>query len=253
RSKKNYGMMMWSGWGSRHDERRMEMEKRAEESGRRSTRVSTDAGQAGAWSSTPATHPQPPKVSDKDLTDTKSQSNGYTAVIPDKRERLRNGDSSTGCTSKDPETVSRPLSQKSAGPILILPEVSNNKFTDENASTRALFHAAGSLPMKSDLSLAHSRYRPSSAAGSAAGRSEMLSDTASTIGGDKDSVAYMNMAPDTASTRAVLSAQGVIAPIMAGENGRRSTDTLSVFSAAGRDSMSHRPEVLDREGFKTAE
>ncbi|CAP86850.1 hypothetical protein E8E15_003384 [Penicillium rubens] len=245
-AKKNYGMMMWSGWGSKHDERRVEMEKRAEQSGRRSTRVSTDTGQAGAWSSTPATNPRTEKATDKDIAN-KSQPNGYTAVRRDKKENLSNGDSSTARMSTDPETISQTLSQKSAAPILILPGVNNNKFADENASTRALFHAAGSLPMKSDLSLAHSRYRPSSAAGSAAGRSEMLSDTASTVGGDKDSVAYMSMAPDTASTRAVTDARGVIAPVMAGENGRRSTDTLSVLSAAGRDSISH------REASKTAE
>ncbi|KAJ6177699.1 Alpha/beta hydrolase fold-3 [Penicillium mononematosum] len=214
-AKKNYGMMMWSGWGSKHDERRVEMEKRAEQSGRRSTRVSTDTGQAGAWSSTPATNPRTEKVTDKDLAN-QSQPNGYTAVRRDKKENLSSGGSSTARMSTDPETISQTLSQKIS-------------------------------PMKSDLSLAHSRYRPSSAAGSAAGRSEMLSDTASTVGGDKDSVAYMSMAPDTASTRAVTDARGVIAPVMAGENGRRSTDTLSVLSAAGRDSMSH------REVSKTAE
>ncbi|QQK45136.1 Lipase/esterase family protein [Penicillium digitatum] len=252
-AKKNHGMMMWSGWGSRHDERRMEMETRAEESGRRSTRVSTDAGQAGAWPSTPATNPQIEKTSDQYLTNNKSQSNGYTAVSPDKKEEFSNGDSSTERTSTDLETVSRTLSQKSAGPILILPEVNNNKFTDENASTRALVHAAGSLPMKSDLSLAQSKYRPASATGSATSRSEMLSDTTSTVGGDKDSVAYMNMASDTASTQAVIGARGIIAPVTAGENGCRSTETPSVFSAAGQDSMSHRSEISEREGFKTAD
>ncbi|KXG49519.1 Alpha/beta hydrolase fold-3 [Penicillium griseofulvum] len=248
-AKKNYGMMMWSGWGSRHDERRIEMEKRAEESGRRSTRVSTDAGQAGAWSSTPATNPQTEKVLDKD--NNKSQFNGYTAVSRDEKEHPSNGDSSIGRISTDPGTASRPLSQKSAGPILILPGVNNNKFTDENASTRGLFHAAGALPMKSDLSLSHSRYRPSSAAGSGTGRSEMMSDTGSTVGGDKDYFAYMNMGPDTASTRAVNGARGVISPMTC--DGRRSTDTLSVLSATGRDSMSHQPEMLDREVYKTAE
>lgn len=106
--------------------------------------------------------------------------------------------------------------------------------------------------MKSDISLSNSRYRPGSAAGSAAGRSELVSDTASTVGGDKDSVARMHMASDSASTRAVLGAKGVI-PLMASENGRMSTDTLSVFSAAGRDSTSQRPEMPDREVFKTAE
>ncbi|KAJ5437670.1 Alpha/beta hydrolase fold-3 [Penicillium cf. griseofulvum] len=226
------------------------MEKRAEESGRRSTRISTDTGQAGSWSSTPATNPQTEKVLDKDINN-KSQSNGYTAVSWDEKEHPNNGDSSLGGMSTDPGTVSRPLSEKSTGPILILPGVNNNKFTDENASTRGLFHAAGALPMKSDLSLAHSRYRPSSAAGSGTGRSEMMSDTGSTVGGDKDYFAYTNMGPDTASTRAVMGARGVISP-MAGD-GRRSTDTLSVLSATGRDSMSHRPEMPDKEVYKTAE
>ncbi|OQE00478.1 hypothetical protein PENVUL_c051G05857 [Penicillium vulpinum] len=251
-AKKNYGMMMWSGWGSRHDERRMEMEKQAEESGKRPTRVSVDAGQAGAWSSAPATNPQTEKALDKGPSNNNPQSNGYTAVSKDKSDDSNSGRSSTERISTDPGTVSRPLSEKGAGPILILPEVNNNKFKDENASTRGLFHAAGTLPMKSDISLAHSRYRPSSVAGSAS-RSEVMSETGSTVGGEKDSVAYMNMASDTASTRAVLSARGVIAPIMAGENGRRSTDTLSVLSVAGRDSMSHRPEMVDRDAFKTAE
>ncbi|KAF9239553.1 CAZyme family CE10 [Penicillium roqueforti] len=246
-AKKNYGMMMWSGWGSKHDERRMEMENRIEQSGRRATRVSTDNGQAGTWSSTPATNPQ--SRTDKDLTDNKSQP---TAANQDRKEYLSNGDSSIGRMSTDSEAASRPVSQKSAAPILILPGVNNHKFTDEHASTRALFHATGSLPMKSDLSLAHSRYRSSSAAGSAADRSEMLSETTSTVGGDKDSVAYTNMASDTASTQAVTGARGIIAPLVS-ENGRPSTDTLSVFSAAGRDSTSHRPEIPDREVFKTAE
>ncbi|OQE34726.1 hypothetical protein PENCOP_c016G06846 [Penicillium coprophilum] len=252
-AKKNYGMMMWSGWGSKHDERRIEMEKQAEQSGKRSTRVSTDAGQAGAWSSTPATNIQTEKVFDTDLANNKSQSNGDMSVSWDEKEHPSNGNSSTARISTDPGTVSRPLSETSAAPILILPGVNNNKFTEENASTRGIFHAAGTLPMKSDISLAHSRYRPTSAAGSGTGRSEMMSDAASTISGDKDSVTYMNMASDAASSRAVIGARGVIPPMMAGEKGRRSTDTLSVFSATGRDSMSHRPEMPDREIYKTAE
>lgn len=251
-AKKNYGMMLWSGWGSKHDERTVEREKQVDASARPSTRASVDAGQAGAWSSTPATNPQFEKASDEAPAKFESQTTGPTAVSWNEKVHTSNEESSTGRMSTDPETVSRPLSEKS-GPILLLPEVNNHKFSDENASTRALFHAPGSLPMRSDISLAHSRNRPSSATGSAAGRSEMVSETASTVGGDKDSVAYMSMAPDTASTRAVMGARGVVAPLVTGENGRRSTDTLSVFSAAGRDSMSHRPEMPDREVFKTAE
>ncbi|KAJ5123841.1 Alpha/beta hydrolase fold-3 [Penicillium bovifimosum] len=252
-AKKNYGMTLWSGWGSKHDERRMARNQQDEDFGRRSTRQSVDAGQAGAWSSTPALNPQAEKAANDYSDKGESQAAGPTAGIWDEKEQTNNGDSSTGRISSDPETSSRLPSEKSAAPMLILPEVSNHKFTDENASTRALFHVAGTLPSKSDTSLAYSRNRPSSAAGSAAGRSEMVSDTASTVGGDKDSVAHMNMAPDTASIRAVLGARGIVAPIAGGEYGRHSTDTLSVFSAAGRDSMSHRPEMPDREVFKTAE
>jgi len=252
-AKKNYGMMMWSGWGSKHDERTMERQQHAQQSGRHSTRASVDAGQAGAWSSTPALNTQNEKGADQGSTKGKSRAAGPSAVSWDEKEHPSRGDSSNGRISTDAETPSRVSEQTTAGPILVLPEVNNHKFTDDSASTRALFHAAGALPMKSDISLAHSRYRPSSAAGSAAGRSEFMSDTASTVGGDKDSVAHLNTASDAGSTRAVLGARGISAQVMAGENGRRSTDTLSVFSAAGRDSMSHRPEMPDREVFKTAE
>ncbi|KAJ5565561.1 Alpha/beta hydrolase fold-3 [Penicillium sp. DV-2018c] len=251
-AKKNYGMTLWSGWGSKHDERRIKRISQTEES-LRSTRASVDAGQAGAWSSTPATNPQPEKAANDHPTNGEAQTAGLTAATWDEKDQGNNGESSTGRRSTDPETTSQLLSEKSAPPMLILPEVSNHKFTDENASTRALFHVAGTLPSKSDSSLVYSKNRPSSAAGSAAGRSEIMSDTASTVGGDKDSVAYMSMATDTASIRAVLGARGIVAPVAGGDSGRRSTDTLSVFSAAGRDSMSHRPEMPDREVFKTAE
>jgi acetyl esterase/lipase len=250
-AKKNYGMMMWSGWGSKHDERTMEKQQLAQQSGRQSTRASVDAGQAGAWSSMPALNKQNEKDAGQDKG--KSPTAGPAPVSWDEKDHQNSGDSTNGRTS-DVETPSRVSSQTTGGPILVLPEGNNNKFTDDNASTRALFHAAGSLPMKSDISLAQSRYtRPSSAAGSATGRSEFMSDTGSTVGGDKESLAYLNTASDNASTRALLGARGISTQIMAGENGRRSTDTLSVFSAAGRDSMSHRPEMPDREVFKTAE
>jgi hypothetical protein len=248
RAKKNYGMMMWSGWGSRHDERTMERKNQGQHSGRQSTRASVDASQAGAWSSTPALNTQHEKVEEDDIV--KSRSVGPSALTWDEKDHPNGRDSSNDRTSL--EAPSRASEQTNA-PILILPEVNNHKFTDDNASTRALFHAAGSLPMKSDISLVQSRYRPSSAAGSTTGRSDFMSDTASSVGGDKDSASYMNMASDAASTRAVMGARGVSAHIMAGENARRSTDTLSVFSAAGRDSTSQRPEMPDREVFLTAE
>ncbi|KAJ5081834.1 Alpha/beta hydrolase fold-3 [Penicillium alfredii] len=259
-AKKNYGLMLWSGWGSKHDERTMEREREVQQSGRRSTRTSVDAGQAGSWSSKPSKDGRQDTFSSKDgESNGKSQSatdqhqSGTSTVTWDTASEMKQPAADLpGRTSVDPDSVStRPVSEKSAGPILVLPEVDNRKLTDDSASTRALFHAAGTLPMKSDASLAHSRYRPESAAGSMAGRSEFMSDTASTVGGDKDSVAGFGTVPDVASTRAVIGATGVVGIVHPNDSGRISTDTLSV--PGGRSSTSRRPDMPDRDVFKTAE
>jgi acetyl esterase/lipase len=236
-AKKNYGMMMWSGWGSKHDERTMERETAAGKSGRRSTRTSVDAGQAGTYSSMPS------KACQSDYGEKKET--GGTAVTwnTDSEKKGSTGDLSLGKGSGS--ALGRPGSQRSAGPVLVLPEVDNRKLNDEAASTRALYHDA----MTSDVSLPYLKGRPSSVAG----RSEFMSDTgedASTIGGDRESVTPSGVAQDGASTRAVLRAKGVIGVVGASENGRMSTDTLSVMS--GRGSTSLRPEMPEREVFKTA-
>lgn len=232
-AKKNYGMMMWSGWGSKHDERTMEREAEAGQSGRRSTRTSVDAGQAGTYSSEPSKTRQPDNA-EKKFT-------GGNTVTWNQGSEKKEGDLSLGHASES--ATGRPVSEKSAGPILILPEVDNRKLNDEAASTRALFHAA----MNSDASLPYLKGRPSSAAG----RSDFMSDTASTVGGDRESVTPSGVAPDGASTRAVVNAKGVIGAVGASENGRLSTDTMSVLS--GRGSTSLRPEMPEREIFKTAD
>lgn len=250
--KKNYGMMLWSGWGSKHDEHTLEREKKAGKSRRPSTRQSVDAGQAGAWSS------QPAKTSDKEQngkdmsgTDT-SASNGAGVVTWDASSETK---PYTG-TDTPGEPVSRPISVKSNGPILVLPDVDNRKLTDETASTRALVNAAGTLPMRSDASLPF-RGRPSSVAG----RSDFMSDTgddASTIGGERESMAIN--AADAASTRAVLSAKGVVNLINGNDNSRLSVDNISHRrnisdgdAVSSRAPTPHRPNMPDREEFKTAE
>lgn len=262
-AKKNYGLMLWSGWGSKHDERTMEKEKGADQSGRRTSRASRDVGQAGAWSSQPAINTQKNTVGYDNTHSSTSLSGGTAGVTWDKAsEQKSNGNGHIG---GEGDTLSlRPVSEKSAGPILILPEVDNRKFTDESASTRALFHAAGTLGMTSNASLPYLATRPSSVAG----RSDFMSDTgedASTIGGDRDSIAVRSVAPDASSTRAVLSAKGVISLMQGSDGGRLSMessslrappsdgDTLSLTSKAGCDPNSHRPEMPDREVFRTAE
>ncbi|KAJ5175818.1 uncharacterized protein N7482_001695 [Penicillium canariense] len=268
-AKKNYGLMLWSGWGSKHDERTMEIEHEVEKSGRRTTRTSVDAGQAGSYSSVPSTNLQTGN-SGKSKSEIVAErpSTGAGAVTWDapSEKKQSNGESATGRASES--TSVRPLSERSGGPLLILPGVDNLKLKDENASTRALFHAAGTLSMSSDASLSYPRGRPSSVGGSVTGRSEFMSDTgedASTIGGDKESSAITPVAPDAASTRAVLSAKGVVGVINGGDSDPVSTDTTSLrvhlsdaddSSAVGKDgrnSTSHRPDMPDREEFKTAE
>ncbi|KAJ5363480.1 uncharacterized protein N7496_009193 [Penicillium cataractarum] len=264
-AKKNYGLMLWSGWGSKHDERTMERAHEAEKSGQTTTRRSVDAGQAGSYSSMPLKNPQP-GTSGLGQTAGSSSTDGTAAVTWDSTTEKKqwNGETDPGRPSEP--TSLRPPSERSGGPILILPGVDNRKFNDENASTRALFHAAGTLPMSSDASLPYLKGRPSSVGGSVAGRSEFMSDNgedASTIGGERDSSAVPGTALDAASTRAVLSAKGVVGVVS--PNGRISTDTASLrtnlpdpdaVSTAGnesRNSTSHRPDMPEREVFKTAQ
>lgn len=268
-AKKNYGLMLWSGWGSKHDERTMIKADEAEKSGQSTTRRSVDAGQAGSYSSVPVMKPLAGLSGEgRSETAAGTSSTGGTAPVTwdtANEKKQWHGEAAPGCPS---ESFSlRPMSERSGGPLLVLPDVDNRKFKDENASTRALFHAAGTLPMSSDASLPYLRGRPSSVGGSVAGRSEFMSDygeDASTVGGERDSSSVPGNALDAASTRAVISAKGVVGVVDPRNSGRVSADTTSLraspldadaISAAGNDnhSTSHRPDVPDREIFKTAQ
>ncbi|KAF3394136.1 hypothetical protein F1880_004660 [Penicillium rolfsii] len=262
-AKKNYGLMLWSGWGSKHDERTMEKANEAEKSGRTITRRSVDAGQAGAYSSVPGTDPRATTSGERrsEATAGSSSTGGTTAITWDtnKEQRQGNGETEPGRLSE-----LRPTSERSGDPILILPGVDNCKFNAEHASTRGLFHAAGTLPMSSDASLPYLRGRSSSIGG----RSEFMSDNgedANTVGGHSELSAVPGGANDAASTRAVLSARGVVGVVNARDSGRISTDTaslranfsdidaVSTANNAGQSSASHRPEMPEREVFKTAQ
>ncbi|KAJ5805316.1 hypothetical protein N7474_011203 [Penicillium riverlandense] len=243
-AKKNYGLMVWSGWGSKHDEHTLEREQQAEKSGQPSTRTSVDAGQAGDWSS------EPSKKKERDIQDSsvngKSKSAEPGTITWDEKAHPSTDALSGRFSGEAGSAYTRPGSEKSAGPLLVLPEMDNQKLQHENASTRALFHAA----MTSDVSLSLSKHRPGSVNGSVTGRSELMSDNASTIGGDTDSMAVTSVAPDAASTRAVVHARGIIGEVKTSDGVRLSTDTLSV---AGRDSISLRPGMPSRDEFKSAE
>ncbi|GLI75752.1 hypothetical protein PoHVEF18_004015 [Penicillium ochrochloron] len=269
-AKKNYGLMLWSGWGSKHDERTMEKANEAEKSGQTTTRRSVDAGQAGSYSSAPLKNPRAGNTGESrsETAAGSSVTGGTPAITWDTTNEKKqwNGETDPGRPSES--TSLRPTSERSGGPILILPGVDNHKFKDENASTRALFHVAGTLPMSSDASLPYLRGRPSSVGGSLAGRSEFMSDNGedtSTVGGDRDLSTVPGGANDAASTRAVLSAKGVVGVVNSRDNGRISSDTASLranlsdadalFTAGNnvRTSTAHRPDMPEREVFKTAQ
>ncbi|KAJ5907367.1 Alpha/beta hydrolase fold-3 [Penicillium taxi] len=219
-TKKNYGLTLWSGWGSKHDKNSMKREHEAHELGRSTTRASVDIGQAGLWSSEP--------------TKTVHQSNGEqqkTAYLSSGSETKASDEeyvpSAWGSTLND-------ALEKVDAPMLILPEMENLKPTNENSSTKALFHASGTFPVKSEASSSYLRGRPSSVGD----RSELMSDTgdeASTIGGDKYYEMVPNIATDAASTRAVLRAKGVINSI---EKSHLSTDTASTHGTSDGNALS---------------
>lgn len=90
-------------------------------------------------------------------------------------------------------------------------------------------------------------------------------EDASTVGGERDSSVAPGIALDAASTRAVLSAKGVVGVVDAKDSGRASAETASlrantsdgnVGSAAGNDSgnpTSHRLDMPDREVLLTTQ
>ena len=252
-TKKNYGLALWSGWGSKHDERTMDKVKNAKDAGQKTTRKAIDVGQAGPYSSVPLKTPQPDAVNQDEpaVAGRFDPANNTAAAGGDyqvKAEDAGDGHEQDKSGRLSESASLRPVSERNGGPLLILPDVDNRKFNDENASTRALFGVAGTLPTSSETSLPYPQGRPSSVGGSVAGRSEFMSD----------------FAEDT-SIRAVVGVRGVVEPIGHQDGARRSAETsslrmsplgkdaVSVADDDGRPPSSQRPEMPDREVFKTAQ
>ncbi|KAE8389221.1 hypothetical protein BDV23DRAFT_157499 [Aspergillus alliaceus] len=240
-ARKSYPMTMWSNWASRHDERSIQREHRKEKGGQ-PRRTSVEAGRAGACMKAAETG------NEQDTCDeTKSKTSSDTRTEGD--------------------TSSRP-NNKHFSPMIVLPAYDEKKFTHENASTQALFHARGTIPSASDLSMYRTKQRPVSQAGSGTIRSGINSDVAddtSTLG-DR-SLAITNTGIDAASTRAVRNSVGVVGLINDGDSAYRSTD----FQSRPRDSGDlettslggltdgdmprtvSRPGLADRDLYKTAQ
>ncbi|KAE8325171.1 hypothetical protein BDV39DRAFT_216718 [Aspergillus sergii] len=242
--RKSYPMTMWSNWASRHDERSLQREHKKEKEGQ-SRRTSVEAGRAGACM----------KATEVDK-----------GATPDKEQDA--SDETKSSETRTEEDASRRLDDKSSNPMILLPPYDEKRFTEENASTQALFHARGTIASTSDLSMAR-KQRPVSQAGSGTIRSGITTDVAddtSTLG-DR-SLAVTNTGVDAASTRAVRNSVGVVGLINDGDSAYRSIDfysmprdsgDLETTSLGGQTTEGDisrtvsRPGMADREFYKTAE
>lgn len=292
RERKSYLMMMWSSWASKHDKR---LVGKAGKEGGGDTKSVVDTGQIRASrassSSDEGAKPVPPEKSTKPASDAQPtvntgpkgiQIDADTAnkTLAEQRKRPTNelnraesGLSQPGSPMTYKSSLDRPL----GSPLLVLPDCDNKKNTptEENASTRALFHAAGTLPASaSDTSLSRisKSHRPTS---SYTGSIAPTEDANSTIA-DERSLAVTNntgggAAFDNASTRALLNSTGVVGaiPLASGTSSarqsidaRRSIDALSrtasdidaVSFVGGADEAANgRPKMPERDVFRTAD
>ena len=294
--KKNYLMLMWNHWATKHDKKIIGRGEHDERAGRR-VRTSIDGGitnppietpvngsvqpdTAGKSTSKPQADNEPASTGPKGITIDADTANH---IIAESRPNQSTGDLSTTSDLISNDQAASPRIYKSSfdrptgSPLLVLPDYDNKKYTNnENASTKALFHAAGTLSASVSETSLHrpSRsYRPGSRADSAAGFTE---DANSTVADDK-SLAVTMAGADNASTRAVLHSAGVVGLVNdgtsagLGESARQSVDALStshrapsdvdVVSSVGVDAKNgerismtkERPHMPEREVFQTAD
>lgn len=297
RERKSYLMMMWSHWASKHDKR---LVGRAGKEGGETKSV-VDTGQIGASrtnsSSDEGAKPvlsekskgpvsgdaQPTATGPKGITIDAETANKTVAKQQNKFPTSeQNRSDSASNQPGSPMTYKSSLDRPLGSPMLVLPDYDGkrNPPTEENASTRALFHAAGTLPAStSDISLSKisKSHRPTS---SYTGSIAPTEDANSTIA-DEKSLAVTNTtggggaAYDNASTRALRNSTGAIGAIpvasASGPNStRQSIDALSrtasdidAVSSVGnadeeRNSMggagaNGRPKMPERDVFRTAD
>lgn len=191
--KKNYPLFLWNVFASKHDRRTIGRETKAEGAGRR---TSVDPKKTGSTADDRALDPK--EQADSPVGERQSGANDEEIEAePDTTAEDRDVVPPYATSSSTPKvSVDKPMS-----PLLVLPGDDEVKQSiEENASTRALFHAR----MTSQVSLVPSQ-RPTSYTV----RSQ--SDDVSTIGDEKS--ATMTSAGldrmDNASTRAIINANGV--------------------------------------------
>jgi hypothetical protein len=148
--------------------------------------------------------------------------------------------------------------------MIVLPDYESRQFNADNASTTTLLHAAGTIPARSE------QPRPISQAGSGTIRSGMTVDRedASILDDARSLAVTTTTALDNASTRAVRNSTGVVGVVNDRNSTNGSVETLSAprpsgdlesfysvnaNSEDGAHSVRARPDMPDREVFKTAD
>lgn len=194
--KKNYPLFLWSFFASKHDRRTIGRENKAEGAGRR---ASINAEKTGSTTDDRALDPREQTDSTPDQRQSGVNGEEIKAEPVERDSTAENRvvfPPHVTSSSTPKASIDKPMS-----PLLVLPGDDEIKQSiEENASTRALFHA----PMASQVSLAPS-HRPTSYTV----RSQ--SDDISTIG-DKESATITSAGldrTDNISTRAVVNAKGV--------------------------------------------
>ena len=256
-SKKNYPMFLWSKYAVKDVKKKLGRE--VEPEARRSqsvdarntgdTRLSMSQGTLDPEERQQNPTYQTPFVSEGEQASSGGP-NGVAATQP-----VEPGPSQTRSLHAQKPSAEKPLS-----PLLVLPneDVKNSMEENENASTRTLFHAQGTIPGASKVTLPAPR--PGSRPTSWTVRSQ--SDDASTVG-DNASLAATNANVDAASTRAVLDAKGVVDAVDRPNTPSTITHTRSMSAAgipppdgvndASDSAADARPGMPDREVFRTAD
>jgi acetyl esterase/lipase len=263
KDRKSYQMTMWSRMASKHDKKTLAREQHRQMEEGRSRLTSVDAGPAGASMDRSRSQDH---VESFPTKDSNRNVQAYGGKV---QEGLRENQEPSNGAEHDTNRseISRPASSnwaKSDNPMIVLPTYESRQFNADNASTTTLLHAAGTIPARSE------QPRPVSQAGSGTIRSAMTADRedASTIDDARSLAVTTITAHDNASTRAVRNSTGVVGVVKDKNSTNGSVETLSATQPSGdlesfhsvnansdadAQSVRARPNMPDREVFKTAD
>lgn len=255
--RKNPLMTMWSFWASKHDEKTLEREVRAEEADQ-TTNAGITSGEGEAPAVVAATTSRPRSKSLQKREAASGSSVGRRSIS----RRRAVSDAGQASISEEATVEVAAMQSESAGDILtatiarandtvflqppapgaqissyvltgINTSDSKSIVTDENASTRAVRNAKGVLPSLVRGSSLRTEYRPASQAGSQAPTVTLTSDMGESVSVVSDSFTPSmdgDGEPDpNASTVAIIGAPGVI-----GQKAKRQSGLLSEASSIYR-------------------